>query len=87
MVLNNINLVIPRDKDMSNFIRYMAYKIETLDGINKSATPLINSIIEHRLKSLPYGQVNQKKFDNVERDVRHFILKKTELKYRILIIR
>jgi hypothetical protein len=41
MVYAEINIIIPKDRNMTNLIRFLSYKIETMDGNCGTAVPYI----------------------------------------------
>lgn len=42
---NNINLVIKSQKDMKNFLRFLIFQLNTIDGNRGTANPIINTIL------------------------------------------
>lgn len=47
MANRDIDLVIKKEEDMFLLIKYLAYKIKTIDGIKGSATAAIKEIMKN----------------------------------------
>ena len=74
---------------MSNFIKFLIYSLETLDGHRGSATTLIND----KKKAIIRSQLGQESEDcckrvftelEIDQNVRHQVMMKTFTKYQIM---
>ena len=87
MVYEDINIVIPKERDMRNFVRVLIYLMDTMNGESKSSLPLQNAILNHRLENPSNSMRMHKSKEYHLKEIKHLIMRKTELRYRIMLIR
>lgn len=87
----DIDLVIKDDKDMDRLLKFLIYKMQTIDGNKGSSVKILEVLNKQRIKILRQKQKNGK----ISTDEKHYLTLKNEynlyrkvmLKYKIMRIR
>ena len=84
----DVDLVIKNDKDMDRLLKFLIYKMQTIDGIKGSSIKILEVLNKQRIKILRKKQKNGK----ISTDEKHQMTMKNEynlyrkvmLKYKIM---
>ena len=88
-----VDLVIPDQRDMSYFLRFLIYKLRTVNGQRGSAEPLLDlanqqSLRNHKQRSNMSGyKVSDSIVGNIESQNENQVFRKVYLKYLVMRVR
>lgn len=85
-----IDLVIPNEQRMNQFLKLISYKIQALDGTKDSAVKLKNEIFKKRCRNMKKSftkDISEESKKNLLKEINHQIMMKTMMRYTIMKVR
>lgn len=91
MTHRDINLVIKDEEQMSVLLKFLIYRMKSVDGSRNSAVPYLEALNKQSLKAFKelngYETIKKSKEVKILQENEHFIANRVFLKYKIMKIR